>query len=104
MSFDKVLILLMVMVLAGVRMTCSPRSFQLISPRSLIARVNLTISFLFFSIPPEMAKPGFRNDRSEEHTSELKSLMRTSYAALCFKQTNQHIISRTTSRTPQKYN
>src|SRR3546814_6192211 len=27
--------------------------------------------------------------RSEEHTSELQSLMRTSYAAFCLKQTNQ---------------
>src|SRR3546814_1903452 len=28
-----------------------------------------------------------RNDRSEEHTSELQSLMRTSYAAFCLKTT-----------------
>src|SRR3546814_6454463 len=27
-------------------------------------------------------------DRSEEHTSELQSLMRTSYAVFCLKQTN----------------
>src|SRR3546814_3326464 len=27
-------------------------------------------------------------NRSEEHTSELQSLMRTSYAVLCFKNTN----------------
>src|SRR3546814_7958587 len=29
------------------------------------------------------------DDRSEEHTSELQSLMRTSYAVFCFKQTNR---------------
>src|SRR3546814_5352301 len=29
--------------------------------------------------------------RSEEHTSELQSLMRTSYAVLCFKKTNDII-------------
>src|SRR3546814_6453350 len=28
--------------------------------------------------------------RSEEHTSELQSLMRISYAVLCLKKTNQH--------------
>src|SRR3546814_8122212 len=30
-------------------------------------------------------KPGQRNGRSEEHTSELQSLMRISYAVLCLK-------------------
>src|SRR3546814_1196912 len=29
-------------------------------------------------------------DRSEEHTSELQSLMRISYAVFCLKQTNKH--------------
>src|SRR3546814_9311211 len=29
---------------------------------------------------------GRRRERSEEHTSELQSLMRTSYAVLCLKQ------------------
>src|SRR3546814_8359027 len=29
-------------------------------------------------------------DRSEEHTSELQSLMRISYAVFCLKQTQQH--------------
>src|SRR3546814_6915972 len=36
----------------------------------------------------------FHNDRSEEHTSELQSLMRISYAVLCLKKkierNNQH--------------
>src|SRR3546814_1933582 len=30
--------------------------------------------------------------RSEEHTSELKSLMRTSYAVFSLKKTNYHLI------------
>src|SRR3546814_5099678 len=30
------------------------------------------------------------NDRSEEHTSELQSLMRISYAVLCLKKTIYH--------------
>src|SRR3546814_3713929 len=29
-------------------------------------------------------------DRSEEHTSELQSLMRISYAVFCLKKTNKH--------------
>src|SRR3546814_7343032 len=29
--------------------------------------------------------PAFRNQRSEEHTSELQSLMRISYAVFCLK-------------------
>src|SRR3546814_3088980 len=32
-----------------------------------------------------------RNFRSEEHTSELQSLMRISYAVFCLKKKNQHI-------------
>src|SRR3546814_4543331 len=31
------------------------------------------------------ANHGFHNDRSEEHTSELQSLMRISYAVFCLK-------------------
>src|SRR3546814_2620486 len=31
-----------------------------------------------------------RVDRSEEHTSALQSLMRTSYAVFCLKQKNRH--------------
>src|SRR3546814_8607488 len=37
--------------------------------------------------------------RSEEHTSELQSLMRTSYAVLCLK---KKIITRTTQRKDSK--
>src|SRR3546814_1544280 len=32
-------------------------------------------------------------DRSEEHTSELQSLMRISYAVFCLKKKNNHIIN-----------
>src|SRR3546814_1325616 len=32
---------------------------------------------------------GLRNDRSEEHTSELQSLMRISYAVFCLKKKKQ---------------
>src|SRR3546814_3115727 len=33
---------------------------------------------------------GHGGDRSEEHTSELQSLMRISYAVFCLKKKNQH--------------
>src|SRR3546814_9952931 len=32
--------------------------------------------------------------RSEEHTSELQSLMRISYAVFCLKKTNQHMYTK----------
>src|SRR3546814_9595133 len=34
---------------------------------------------------------GQRGDRSEEHTSELQSLMRRSYAVFCLKKKKKHI-------------
>src|SRR3546814_6756375 len=36
--------------------------------------------------------------RSEEHTSELQSLMRISYAVFCLKKKTQHTIYKTLSR------
>src|SRR3546814_1469889 len=34
--------------------------------------------------------PAHRGQRSEEHTSELQSLMRISYAVFCLKKTNKN--------------
>src|SRR3546814_7878205 len=42
------------------------------------------------------------NVRSEEHTSELQSLMRISYAVFCLKKKTKHTIS--TNRNTTKYN
>src|SRR3546814_5821290 len=39
--------------------------------------------------------------RSEEHTSELQSLMRTSYAVLCLKKKNNNTIFKNTSNQHQ---
>src|SRR3546814_4083518 len=39
-------------------------------------------------LPPDY-KPGTRLARSEEHTSELQSLMRISYAVFCLKKKNK---------------
>src|SRR3546814_10702194 len=40
-------------------------------------------------------------DRSEEHTSELQSLMRTSYAVFCLKQKNKHQIQQDDTSTKE---
>src|SRR3546814_8508101 len=44
---------------------------------------NPTMSFDWFRCSAKLA-------RSEEHTSELQSLMRTSYAVFCLKKTQTH--------------
>src|SRR3546814_7760067 len=41
-------------------------------------------------VPVELPKPWSNADRSEEHTSELQSLMRISYAVFCLKKKKQH--------------
>src|SRR3546814_3059839 len=38
-----------------------------------------------------METPGAKLRRSEEHTSELQSLMRISYAVFCLKKNNPHL-------------
>src|SRR3546814_5221204 len=42
-----------------------------------------------FAVKPEIqGRPGGDHGRSEEHTSELQSLMRSSYAVFCLKKKN----------------
>src|SRR3546814_9180988 len=40
-------------------------------------------------LPPHQPEPRQIDQRSEEHTSELQSLMRISYAVLCLKHKNE---------------
>src|SRR3546814_6810173 len=47
--------------------------------------------------PPAFGKP--RQIRSEEHTSELQSLMRISYAVLCLKKKKNHTSKRITHKS-----
>src|SRR3546814_8540521 len=49
----------------------------MIDPRSIGARPNLPVCYNYTLAG--------RGDRSEEHTSELQSLMRISYAVFCLK-------------------
>src|SRR3546814_4809513 len=43
---------------------------------------------------------GGRAERSEEHTSELQSLMRISYAVFCLKKKRQHDVQQNEANTP----
>src|SRR3546814_3367075 len=52
------------------------------------------------ALPPKRKQP----DRSEEHTSELQSLMRISYAAFCLKKTPRPLQDRTTDNINQNNN
>src|SRR3546814_4246492 len=49
------------------------------------------------------ARGALKSDRSEEHTSELQSLMRISYAVFCLKKKNkkQHTQQNTNSDIPK---
>src|SRR3546814_5745598 len=46
-------------------------------------------------VPPEWTHEIVRRQRSEEHTSELQSLMRISYAVFCLKKKNDNRIQNT---------
>src|SRR3546814_4997483 len=48
---------------------------------------------------PAPRKHGPHQTRSEEHTSELQSLMRISYAVFCLKKKNTHTSTLSTRRT-----
>src|SRR3546814_5443651 len=49
---------------------------------------------------PEVKEPSMR---SEEHTSELQSLMRISYAVFCLTKTTQHLTERTPRTKRSRY-
>src|SRR3546814_9209660 len=55
-------------------------------PHELRLRVGVLPLFASHVLMPQL--PRLRNLRSEEHTSELQSLMRISYAVFCLKKTN----------------
>src|SRR3546814_7381905 len=60
------------------------------SPSSPVGRDAQSIAFLS-SGGSEPLYSGDTNSRSEEHTSELQSLMRISYAVFCLKKKNTNI-------------
>src|SRR3546814_8634516 len=52
--------------------------------------------------PPCISRTGFLPRRSEEHTSELQSLMRISYAVFCLKKKNKQKQYKKLHLRPQK--
>src|SRR3546814_4219418 len=64
-------------------------------PRTLVTRVGK----LELRVPQDRAGRFSTELRSEEHTSELQSLMRISYAVFCLKKKNKHLA--TTPQTQQ---
>src|SRR3546814_10570119 len=66
------------------------------SPLSQLNSVFLTVKRQVEGQPPELADTDVR---SEEHTSELQSLMRISYAVFCLKKKNNQIVNAQDSNT-----
>src|SRR3546814_1211730 len=62
----------------AVRITSEP-------PEHLVARELGKVHYVACASPAYAARRGLPQRRSEEHTSELQSLMRTSYAVFCLK-------------------
>src|SRR3546814_6219547 len=53
--------------------------------------------------PARRAAPGSKDKRSEEHTSELQSLMRISYAVFCLKKKKQYPIKHSRASISSSY-
>src|SRR3546814_2437626 len=61
------------------------------------SRLSLTAEAVTLDLPAPGA--AFYGERSEEHTSELQSLMRISYAVFCLKKKKKKNIQNTTQNT-----
>src|SRR3546814_5464599 len=61
----------------------------------LVDSSNLFLESAHDTLPETLELAGSENTRSEEHTSELQSLMRISYAAFCLKK------NKTKTKQPQ---
>src|SRR3546814_3685087 len=68
---------------------------------TLFATLHQALLERGFLIAPTVEEPGFI--RSEEHTSELQSLMRISYAVFCLKKKKNKMIYTTKHRRIQRY-
>src|SRR3546814_8973275 len=54
------------------------------------AAIPLMVSHMYKGLDPRLTGAAGRSIRSEEHTSELQSLMRISYAVFCLKKKKHH--------------
>src|SRR3546814_4737761 len=61
---------------------------RLVMASALPVRLHLVIPIVENAVGSAAFRPG---DRSEEHTSELQSLMRISYAVFCLKKKKQYV-------------
>src|SRR3546814_6757018 len=67
------------------------RSLVRVEPREELGQACLQLALLRPAVEVDAEALQRRLDpRSEEHTSELQSLMRISYAVFCLKKNNQH--------------
>src|SRR3546814_10768749 len=62
---------------------------EVMKPQAKNSTVTAAKAAMAFDRPPGLAV-AWLGRRSEEHTSELQSLMRKSYAVFCLKQKKQH--------------
>src|SRR3546814_5396823 len=69
------------------------QQFLGVPPECLILTMRLNQKY-FPLFEPDTGKLTHRFLRSEEHTSELQSLMRISYAVFCLKKKNKQIITK----------
>src|SRR3546814_15041305 len=72
--------------LASASVVSRTRLVFLSQHRSCVSRVNqLILQIIVLRHPSQHFVPAHWRNRSEEHTSELQSLMRISYAVFCLK-------------------
>src|SRR3546814_3415846 len=64
---------------------------------TLLGALGATTGFTMLS--SQQAQTAYRVLRSEEHTSELQSLMRISYAVFCLKKKKKNIIKTATKKS-----
>src|SRR3546814_2293317 len=69
------------------RATWTPLAGTVFHPSRFRARAGLTYGSERFTLTAFVSHMSGLDDRSEEHTSELQSLMRISYAVFCLKKT-----------------
>src|SRR3546814_3692181 len=72
----------LLMYLFGSSPAVSSRFLQGMPPHSLL-ELNDDTLYMPYATSLRMSDLGYKNQRSEEHTSELQSLMRISYAVFC---------------------
>src|SRR3546814_4070376 len=74
------------------------RSGRVSDPELLNGEIPVAPSAIACEGPVRLLRPPRPHVRSEEHTSELQSLMRISYAVFCLKKKNQLIKTTSPSR------